>query len=64
MFSGSTDPEYLTPDDYGALTRAMHAQSAANDHYNYLVQRLFAKYRMGPSDAFEPDGRITREAKL
>lgn len=54
------EQEYLSPDDYGALTRAIHAKDAALDHYQYLAGRLFAKYRLGPADAFEPDGRITR----
>lgn len=54
------DAEYLAPDDYGALTRADHARKAATDHYEYLVQRLWAKYHLGLNDAFEIDGRITR----
>ena len=52
--------DFLTPDDYGALTRALHAKQAAEDHYVYLVSRLWAKYGLGSDDAFEPDGRITR----
>jgi hypothetical protein len=52
--------EFLTPDDFGALSRALHAQQAAQEHYTYLVQRLWAKYTLGPDDALEPDGRITR----
>ena len=54
------EPEYLSPDDFGALTRALHAKCAAEEHYQYLTQRLWAKYRMGSDDAFEPNGCITR----
>ena len=52
--------ERLHPDDYGMLTRATHAKDAACDHWQYVCDRLMDKYRVGPGDAIEPDGRITR----
>lgn len=54
------DLEWISPDDYGALTRSDHAVAAAEDHRGYLMRRLLDKYRIGPGDAIETDGRITR----
>lgn len=55
------DQEFLSPEDFGAMTRADHARKATEEHFQYLISRLFAKLKLEPDiDFIEPDGRITR----
>lgn len=60
----SDEPEYLSPDDFGAMTRGDYAVKAATESFQYLMNRMFIRLKLRPGiDFIEPDGRITRGSR-
>lgn len=54
------EAEYLSDEDFSRLNGAYHRIDAAEEFRRYVTARLWERYRLGPGDSIQPDGRIVR----